>query len=113
MKVNITDVDVDLGTYEIECDEEAKVKLVALGVWFAMSKQIYNLTDDEVLLACEYYAKDRDDGVYDTWFRGKVQEALESTGPKISHDDAMSQFRERLKAYEAITTMTEYWEEPK
>lgn len=80
MKVNITDVDVDLGTYEIECDEEAKVKLVALGVWFAMSKQIYNLTDDEVLLACEHYAKDRD---------------------------------ERLKAYEAITTMTEYWEGPK
>lgn len=79
MKVNVTDVDVDLGTYEIECDEEAKVKLIGLGVWFAMSKQIYNLTDDEVLLACEYYAKDRD---------------------------------ERLKAYEAITTMTEYWEEP-
>lgn len=34
---------------------------------------------------------------YDKWFRDKVLEALDSTGPTISHEDAMSQFRERLK----------------
>ena len=54
MKVEVVDIDQDSGEYTLEYD-------------------------DEVLLACEYYAKDRD---------------------------------ERLKAYEAITTMTEYWEEP-
>ena len=79
MKVDITNLDVDLGTYNIEYDEEAKEKLIGLGVYFVIAKGAYNLTDDEVILACEYYAKDRD---------------------------------ERLKAYEAITTMTEYWEEP-
>jgi DNA-damage-inducible protein J len=38
-----------------------------------------------------------DEASYDKWFRGKVLEALESTGPTISHEDAMSQFRGRLK----------------
>lgn len=30
---------------------------------------------------------------YDVWFRAKVQEALQSTRPKVSHDDAMRQVR--------------------
>ncbi|MDY7525144.1 MULTISPECIES: stability determinant [unclassified Sphingomonas] len=30
---------------------------------------------------------------YDVWFRAKVQEALDSTRPKIPHDEAMRRVR--------------------
>lgn len=30
---------------------------------------------------------------YDVWFRAKVQEALDSTRPKVAHDEAMRQVR--------------------
>ena len=79
MKVEVVDIDQDSGEYTLEYDDEAKVKLLSLGADWLLLQGLFNLTADETILACEYYAKDRD---------------------------------ERLKAYEAITTMTEYWEEP-
>ena len=79
MKIEIKVSDDDLEEYIVEYDEEARVKLIGEGVDFLLLKGLYELNTDEVVLACEHYAKDRD---------------------------------ERLKAQEAITTMTEYWENP-
>ena len=80
MKIGVVGIDQDSGEHTLEYDEEAKVKLLSLGADWLLLQGLFNLTADEFVQACEYYAKDRD---------------------------------ERLKAYEAITTMTEYWEEPK
>ena len=79
MKVEIKVSDDDPEEYIIEYDEEAKVKLLGEGADFLLIKGLYGLNTDEAVLACEHYAKDRD---------------------------------ERLKAQEAIATMTEYWENP-
>jgi len=79
MKVEIRVSDDDPEEYIIEYDEEAKVKLLGEGADFLLLKSLYELNTDEVVLACEHYAKDSD---------------------------------ERLKAQEAIATMTEYWENP-
>lgn len=38
-----------------------------------------------------------DEGVYDAWFRGKVQEALESTEPARTHADTMQRLRASIK----------------
>lgn len=34
---------------------------------------------------------------YDRWFRAKVQEAMDSTKPKLGHDEAMSKVRAELE----------------
>ncbi|WP_150303331.1 type II toxin-antitoxin system RelB family antitoxin [Pseudomonas saliphila] len=34
---------------------------------------------------------------YDHWFRTKVQEAMNSTKPKLAHDEAMSKVRAELE----------------
>jgi len=79
MKTEITSFDIDTGEYTLEYDEEAKAILLREGVDFLLLKGLFGIKTDEVVLACEHYAKDRD---------------------------------ERLKAQEAIATMTEYWENP-
>ena len=33
---------------------------------------------------------------YDLWFRAKVEKALNSTGPRIPHDQVMAEMRELL-----------------
>ncbi|MFS2221403.1 stability determinant [Pantoea sp. B65] len=35
---------------------------------------------------------------YDRWFRAKVEEAINSTKPRIPHDQAMAEIRSRLEA---------------
>ena len=35
---------------------------------------------------------------YDAWFRAKVQEALDDTGPTIPHDEVMAEMRELIDA---------------
>ncbi|MCO5787024.1 stability determinant [Pseudomonas sp. G11-1] len=34
---------------------------------------------------------------HDRWFRTKVQEAMNSTKPKLAHDEAMSKVRAKLE----------------
>ena len=34
---------------------------------------------------------------YDRWFRAKVQEAMNSTNPRMAHDEAMSKVRAELE----------------
>lgn len=42
------------------------------------------------------FASSEEAEAYDAWFRAKVQRALESTRPKIPHDEAMARVRKAI-----------------
>jgi DNA-damage-inducible protein J len=44
-----------------------------------------------------------DPGIYDAWFRAKVQEALEDTRPGIPHNQVMKDIRTRIEKTHACS----------
>ena len=43
------------------------------------------------------FANSDDEAAYDAWFRAKVEKALNSTKPRISHEQVMAEMRELLR----------------
>ncbi len=56
------------------------------------------MADDLSPIVSEFPTQQAADA-YDAWFRAKIEKSINSTEPRIPHDEVMSRIREKLLKY--------------